>query len=175
MNIRSASAADAEPLARIYNHYVAATIVTFDEEPVAADHIASRIDESQFNELPWLVIESDGDICGYAHASRWHGRCAYRYALETTVYLHPECTGRGLGSQLYSRLLEDLRERNFHTALGGIALPNEASVALHEKLGFRKVAHFEQVGFKFGRWIDVGYWQCALAGDSAAVKRGTRR
>ena len=79
-----------------------------------------------------------------------------------TVYVEPRCTGRGIGSKLYEKLLAALREINFHAVIGGIALPNPASIALHERLGFRKVAHFEQVGWKFGRWIDVGYWQLLL-------------
>jgi L-amino acid N-acyltransferase YncA len=79
-----------------------------------------------------------------------------------TVYIDPKSIGRGIGTQLYTALLADLRARKFHTSIGGIALPNAASVTLHERFGFRKVAHFEQVGWKFGRWIDVGYWQLLL-------------
>jgi len=101
-------------------------------------------------------------LLGYCYASKWKGRCAYRYSVESTVYLSPDATGKGIGSKLYGTLLAELRQRQFHTVIGGIALPNPASVALHEKLGFEKVAQFRQVGNKFGRWIDVGYWQLLL-------------
>jgi phosphinothricin acetyltransferase len=112
--------------------------------------------------LPWLVWEEGAGILGFAYASKWKGRCAYRYSAEVTVYVEPTCTGRGIGSKLYEELLAALRERNFHAVIGGIALPNPTSISLHERLGFRKIAHFEQVGWKFGRWIDVGYWQLLL-------------
>lgn len=93
-----------------------------------------------------------------------NGRAAARIGTpaEVTVYLDPKSTSRGVGSRIYQALLTDLRQRSFHAVIGGIALPNEASIALHERLGFRKVAHFEQVGWKFGRWIDVAYWQLLL-------------
>ena len=91
--------------------------------------------------------------------SVWEGRCAYRYAVEVTVYLSPNAVSQGLGSRLYTELFAQLRAKSMHVAMGGIALPNPASIALHEKFGMKKVAHFEQVGFKFDQWVDVGYWQ----------------
>jgi len=108
---------------------------------------------------PYLVAEKDAAIVGYSYADHWHERCSYRLSVETTVYLAPEHTGAGLGTALYARLLEDLGAAGFHCAIGGIALPNPASVALHEKLGFERAALFREVGRKFDRWIDVGYWQ----------------
>ena len=160
--IRAATTADAEAVARIYNHYVTDTIVTFEEEPVLAPEMVTRISEAQAASLPWLIAERNGEIVGYAHASKWKGRCAYRFSAEVTVYVDPVHPRRGFGSQLYVALLPMLEGLGVHAAMGGIALPNEASVALHEKFGFRKVAHFEQVGFKFGQWIDVGYWERIL-------------
>jgi L-amino acid N-acyltransferase YncA len=160
--IRDAVAADALRIAEIYNHYVLHTIVTFEEEPVAADEMARRMDEVRAASLPWIVSENAGRILGFAYASKWKGRCAYRFSTEVTVYLDPESGGRGLGSTLYGKLFPMLAERNVHVALGGIALPNPASIALHEKFGMKKVAHLEEVGFKFGAWIDVGYWQRTL-------------
>ena len=112
--------------------------------------------------MPWFVAEQDGVILGYSYASKWKGRCAYRYSMEVTVYLRPDRVGRGLGSALYSKLLPALKSQRIHVAVGIIALPNEASVKLHEKMGFLKAAHFKEVGFKFERWIDVGYWQLIL-------------
>lgn len=160
--IRSATPADGEALARIYNHYVRETIITFEEEAVTGAEMAARLARVQGGGLPWLVAEDDEGVAGYAYATPWKARAAYRFAVESTIYLDPARTGRGLGRPLYEALLDALRAGGFHTAVGGIALPNPASIALHERLGFVKVAHFREVGFKFGRWIDVGYWQRAL-------------
>lgn len=162
ISVRAAQAADAEAIAAIYNHYVAGSIVTFEEQPVTAQQMAQRLDETA--PLPWLVAETNGKVAGYACASRWKGRCAYRYSAESSVYLDHALTGRGIGSLLYEALIDALHAQGLHVIIGGIALPNDASVRLHEKFGFRKTAHFEQVGFKFGRWIDVAYFQLTFAG-----------
>jgi phosphinothricin acetyltransferase len=159
--IRLATIDDAASIAAIYNHYVLNTSITFEEEAVSNAAMAARIRETT-ESLPWLVFESDGEILGYAYASKWKSRCAYRYSVESTVYLKHGITRQGLGTQLYDRLLSDLRSKGMHSVIGGIALPNAASQGLHEKMGFRKIAHFEQVGWKFERWIDVGYWQLIL-------------
>ena len=161
--LRPATTADAAALAGIYNHYVANTIITFEEEPVSAPDMAQRITETLAAGLPWLVwVEENGPVLGYAHASKWKSRCSYRYSAETTVYLEKSATGRGLGTKLYSAVIAELRELKMHAIIGGVSLPNAASVALHEKFGFQKVAHFKETGFKFGRWIDVGYWELML-------------
>ncbi len=157
--IRAAITEDGADLARIYNHYIAHTVVTFEEAPLSAGDMAARASEVHALGLPWLVAHTAGGVNGFAYASRWKGRCAYRYSVESTVYLEPEVWGQGLGTVLYSALLTRLQELGYHTVIGGIALPNPASVALHEKLGMRKIAHFAEVGFKLGRWVDVGYWQ----------------
>ena len=107
-------------------------------------------------------MEDEGQVVGYAYASRWKSRCAYRYSVETTVYLSSAATGKGFGSLLYEHLIAELRQRSIHSLIGGIALPNNASVSLHEKLGFEKVAHFKEVGWKFNQWIDVGYWELII-------------
>lgn len=160
--IRMAAAADAAALARIYNHYVRETIVTFEEEPVADAEMARRLGEVQAASLPWLVAEEEGGVVGYACARPWKPRRGYRFSAEVSVYLDAAHGGRGLGTKLYAQLLAELRTRRIHAAMGGIALPNDASVRLHEKLGFEKVAHFREVGFKLGAWIDVGYWEKIL-------------
>lgn len=160
--IRPATSGDAEAIARIYGHYTVNTSISFEEEVVSSTDMAQRIQEVLSSSLPWLVADQGQQAVGYAFASKWKGRCAYRYSVETSVYLDPAFTGRGIGSQLYEALLAALRQRSIHVVIGGIALPNEASVALHERLGFSKVAHFREVGYKFGHWIDVGYWQRAL-------------
>ncbi|MDH5823291.1 GNAT family N-acetyltransferase [Luteimonas sp. RD2P54] len=160
--IRPASAADAAAVARIYNHYVAATCVTFETDAVAEADMVQRIAETASARLPWLVAERDGSVLGYAYASKWKGRCAYRYSVESTVYLDPAATGNGAGRRLYSALIEAIRGCGMHAVIGGIALPNEASVRLHERLGFRQAGRFAQVGWKQERWVDVGYWQLLL-------------
>jgi L-amino acid N-acyltransferase YncA len=160
--VRGVTPADAGAVAAIYNHYVLQTVVTFEEEPVTSDEMSRRIDEVRAASLPWFVAERAGAIAGYAYASRWRARSAYRFSSEVTVYLAREQGRRGIGSALYAELLSALRASGLHAAIGGIALPNDASVALHERFGFKKVAHFEQTGFKFNRWIDVGYWELIL-------------
>ncbi len=160
--IREADASDAVSIARIYNYYVENTVITFEEEAVPNEAMARRINEVHAIPLPWLVAELDGAVVGYAYASRWKARSAYRNSVETTIYLEHGREGRGTGTALYSALLRQLREQGLHVAIGGAALPNPASVALHEKLGFAYIGTFGQVGFKHGRWIDVGYWQIRL-------------
>lgn len=159
VTIRSAEPADADAIVRLYNYYVSDTVVTFEEEPVAVLEMARRIADVQAVALPWLVADVAGQLVGYAYAAPWRPRSAYRFSVETTVYLAADRTGAGIGSRLYEALFTMLQARDIHAAMGGIALPNDASVALHEKFGMRKVAHFSQVGWKFGRWVDVGYWQ----------------
>lgn len=168
--IRSVRLGDEQRIAEIYNHYIAHTIITFETEPVSATEMAQRIlsitEESQ---LPWLVAENpQGEVVGYAYASKWKGRCAYRYSVESTVYLDQACTGQGFGKKLASELLQQLQLNGYHTVISGIALPNAASVALHESLGMEQVAHFKEVGFKQERWVDVGYWQTHLEQNEAA-------
>ena len=160
--IRPAAASDADAMAHIYNHYITNTIVTFEEDPIGAVDMAARLVDVTAAALPWIVLEQEGEVWGYAYASKWKDRYGYRFSVESTVYLAPSATGKGLGKQLYGRLVSILNEGPAHVVIGGIALPNAASVALHERLGFEKVAHFKAVGFKFDRWIDVGYWQRTL-------------
>lgn len=162
MTIRPAAPSDAAAIAAIYNHYVTHTVITFEEEPVPGTEMARRVEGVLSASLPWLVAEEGGHVRGYAYAARWKDRAAYRHSVEISAYLDHEHAGRGIGSMLYGHLFPILRDRGVHAVMAGIALPNEASVALHEKLGMRKVAHFEQVGFKLGAWIDVAYWQRIL-------------
>lgn len=160
--IRDVSAGDAGAICGIYNHYIEQTFITFEETPLSVTDLGQRIAEVEAQGLPWLVAESGNDVAGYAYAGKWKGRCAYRHTVEVTVYLGQAFTGQGIGAQLYGALFDQLRDRSIHVAIGGIALPNAASVALHEKMGMKKVAHFEQVGNKFDQWIDVGYWQATF-------------
>jgi L-amino acid N-acyltransferase YncA len=162
LEIREATVTDSEAIARIYNHFVTNTIVTFETTEVTPQEIADRIKIVQSGSYPWLVARLEESVIGYAYASKWHVRNAFRFSAETSIYLAPEHAGRGIGSALYSELIEQLKDSNIHTLIGGIALPNQASVSLHEKHGFVKVGHYRQVGFKFDRWIDLGYWQRML-------------
>lgn len=162
MQIRPAGVRDAEAIARIYNHYVRDTVITFEVDDVDPESMARRIDETNAAGLPWLVAEAGEGVAGYAYASTWKSRCAYRFSVESTIYLDPGQTGRGIGRPLYAALIDGIRDCSMRVAIGGIALPNPASIALHESLGFRKIGQFEQVGYKFDRWIDVGYWQLTL-------------
>lgn len=156
--IRPAQISDAAAICSIYNHYVLQTCVTFEEDPVSEVDMADRIVEVT-DSLPWLVLEQQEKVIGYAYASRWKSRCAYRYSVESTIYLDRSVIGRGLGRPLYEALLAEIRRGKRHSVLAGIALPNPASQGIHESLGFKKVAHFEEVGWKFDQWIDVGYWE----------------
>ncbi|PIR16241.1 MAG: phosphinothricin acetyltransferase [Elusimicrobia bacterium CG11_big_fil_rev_8_21_14_0_20_64_6] len=160
--IRTATLSDAGAITGIYNHYILNTVVTFEEQAIKTADIRKRMKQVAGDALPWLVAESEGSVVGYAYASKWKGRCAYRFSVESTVYLAEAAVGRGIGSGLYGVLLAELRKRKLHVAVGGIALPNEASVRLHEKFGFEKTAYFKEIGYKFEKWIDVGYWQVTL-------------
>ena len=156
--IRSAIVGDAKQICNIYNFYVLNTIVTFEEDAVPEEEMRSRI-ENITSKFPWIIYETNGKIKGYAYASEWKSRCAYKHSVETTVYLLNGAHGNGIGSKLYAELIKRLREMNIHALIGGISLPNDASIALHEKFGFKKIGQFEEVGFKFDKWIDVGYWE----------------
>lgn len=152
-----------EALASIYNHYITHSVISFEEDPVSEMEMSARVNRVQDLGYPWLVAEFHKEVVGFAYASPWHARSAYKHTVEVTVYLSPQHTGQGWGLKLQEALFENLDALNVHAMIAAIALPNPASVALHEKLGFKKVAHFNEVGFKFGQWVDVGYWQKLLS------------
>lgn len=160
--IRPVNEFDAHHIVEIYNPYIKETTITFEEEPASDSEMKRRIEKVQTLGLPWICGEVDGNLAGYAYATRWRERSAYRYTAESVIYLNKELAGQGYGSQLYTALIENLKSTSIHMVIGVIALPNPASIALHEKLGFKKVAHFTEVGFKFGNWLDVGYWELML-------------
>jgi L-amino acid N-acyltransferase YncA len=161
MPVRPCTLNDAPSICAIYNHYIANTVITFEELPVSVADMQQRILNIQAS-YPWLVYEEQEQILGYAYACKWKDRSAYKHSAEITVYLHPEHTKKGLGSILYQALIEQLVQKNIHVLLACIAIPNTASEKLHNRLGFRQVAHLREVGFKFGRWLDIGYWQKTL-------------
>lgn len=159
--IRSATPDDAARICEIYNHYVLTDIATFEEEPVPVEEMQRRIGDIQ-KQFFWLVYEDRGEVIGYAYAGKWKARAAYRHSVELSVYLSPDRQGHRVGKQLYAELLRRLRDRDVHSVVGGVAGGNEASMALHRSFGFEKVACFRDVGHKFGRWIDVTYFQLLL-------------
>jgi phosphinothricin acetyltransferase len=159
--IRAVRLEDATRICEIYNHYVRSSPATFEEELLVPEAIQKRIVDAS-EKYPWLVYEEDGRLLGYGYGRRWRERAAYRNSVETSIYLDPSAIGKGRGSALLGALLGELRARRFHCVIGGVSLPNDASVALLEKFGFQPVAHFKEVGRKFDRWIDVGYWQLLL-------------
>jgi L-amino acid N-acyltransferase YncA len=160
--IRNVKIDDAEAITGIYNPYILNSMITFEEVPVTVEEISRRIEAEISAGYPYLVMEFEHKVVGYAYAGVWRTRAAYRNTVESTVYLEQGLNGKGLGTLLYQALIEELRKKEIHVVLGGITLPNPASVALHEKMGFTKVAHFKEVGYKFGRWLDVGFWQLNL-------------
>lgn len=162
VHVRLASTADATAIAAIYNHYILKTVVTFEEVAIDEAAIAERMQAVAAANLPWLVAVQDGSVLGYAYASKWSARAGYRYSVEVTVYLDPTRGGMGIGSSLYTELFPVLKARGIRNVIGGIALPNVGSVALHEKFGMRQVALYKDISVKFGEWLDVGYWQGTL-------------
>lgn len=156
--IRPATPKDAFAICSIYNYYVENTVITFEEEPVTVEEMAERI-RTYSEKYTYLVYEEDEEVIGYAYGSSWRARKAYRFSTETTVYLKDGTEGKGIGTQLYSQLIEELKDKGFHLLIGCITLPNEKSVKLHEKMGFKKVAHFHEAGWKFDSWQDVGFWE----------------
>jgi L-amino acid N-acyltransferase YncA len=165
--IRQAVDSDAPGIASIYNHYVLNSVATFEEVAVSVTAMAARVDKAKQNSLPWLVAQEGNHIVGYAYASPWHARSAYRHTVEVTVYLSPTHIAKGLGAALYVELFSVLAQKPVHSVIAGIALPNPASVALHEKMGMQKVGHFVKVGYKFERWLDVAYWQLDIRAETA--------
>lgn len=161
MLIRPCAADDIDAVCAIYNHYIENTVITFEEIPLSVEQMRGRI-EGYMQLFPWLVCEDAGEIIGYAYASKWKDRSAYKHTAEVTVYLHHKHVGKGVGRALYQELIDQLAARKMHVLLACIAVPNAASEKLHEHFGFNKVAHFTEVGFKFNRWLDVGYWQKLL-------------
>lgn len=159
--IRKVTKGDAPAIMDLYNYYVNNSIVTFDIHHSSLKKIQTKI-ETTIKRFPWIVYEENGEILGYAHGSEWKAKDGYKHSTETTVYLKHESIKKGIGSLLYQELIAQLTALNYHALIGCITLPNDASIALHEKLGFEKVGHFKEVGYKFDKWIDVGYWELII-------------
>ena len=186
--IRLATSDDAPAIAAIYAPIVEATAISFEVEPPDAAGIAARITDT-LRAYPWLVCERDGAIAGYAYASQHRSRAAYRWSVDTAIYVHRDGRRSGVGRALYESLFRILAAQGFVNACAGITLPNEGSVALHEAAGFERVGIYRKVGFKLGSWHDVGWWQRVIqphdpaprdplalcdVGDIDALCRGVR-
>jgi L-amino acid N-acyltransferase YncA len=166
-HLRPAAMSDAAAIAAVYAPYVRDTAISFEAEPPGEQEMAARISAAG-HVYPWFVAEDDsaaedGSLLGYAYAGQHRTRAAYRWTVEVSVYLRPEAQGRGLGRALYALLLETLTRQGFVQAYSGIVLPNEASVALHEAMGFEPIGVYRKNGYKLGRWHDVGWWGRELA------------
>ena len=162
--IRDYAAADAGAVCAIYNHYIAHSLATFEEDAIGAGEIQRRVDQVLADGWPWIVDvdTASGAIRGYAYANILKPRTAYRYCAETTVYVHPDNQRQGVARGLYADLLARLAAIGTRSAIGIITIPNPASIALHEDFGFAQVAHLKAVGYKFEQWADVGFWQKEL-------------
>ncbi len=168
--LRDANDDDVAALTRIYNYYVRETVITFEVDELSDADMAARMTKIQAAGLPWLVAQKDGVVLGYAYAAPFRDRAAYLHTVETSVYLDVAARGRGLGTAIYAELFSRLAELDpgqsshapIHAVLGIVALPNDSSVALQERCGMTHGGTFPEVGRKFDRWIDVGYWQTTL-------------
>jgi phosphinothricin acetyltransferase len=167
--IRVATAADAGQIQAIYAPIVRDTTISFEYEPPTVDEMAQRI-TGTLPTHPYLVCEEEGRVLGYIYAGAHRARAAYRWSVDTTVYVEGRIRHKGVGRTLYQALLSILCRQGFHSAFAGIALPNAGSVGLHEALGFRPVGVYQDVGFKHGQWRDVGWWRLGLSEGPPAAE-----
>jgi len=156
--IRDFQLDDIEQLVEIYNYYIDNTVITFDRVSFTTDDFKQKI-KSIYNKYPFIIFEEKNEILGFAYGSSWRAKPSYKHTAESTIYLKNGVSGKGIGTKLYTELLQQLKQQKFHTIIGGLTLPNDTSIKLHEKLGFKKVAHFKEVGRKFDQWHDVAFWQ----------------
>jgi phosphinothricin acetyltransferase len=159
--IREVTIKDAEALVNIYNYYVINSSVTLDLFPFSIRDFEEKI-KTISKDFPFIVYEVKNEVLGYAYANTFRTKPAYNNTVELTVYIKHAELGKQIGKQLYSELLQQLKRKGYHAAIGGSTLPNDRSVKLHETFGFKKVAHFKEVGYKFDKWHDVGFWQLTL-------------
>lgn len=156
--IREATEQDASALVHIYNHYIQHSIATFETTPLTEEQMRERIVAISAR-YPYFVYETDTGVVGYCYLNTWKNKEAYRNTLETTFYIHPGHTGKGIGKKLMRKLLGSLQGTPVHALIACISFPNEGSIRLHESFGFKKVAHYREVGEKFGIRLDVGEWE----------------
>jgi phosphinothricin acetyltransferase len=162
MTVRKADLEDASAIAEICNYYINTSHATFELDPIDTTEMQRRMEEGWKAGYPFLVYENSGEVIGYAYGRQFRPRRAYLHSIEISVYIREGHHGKSIGTHLYEQLFKEIAKGDFHTIIAGISLPNDPSIRLHEKFGFSKVAHFKEVGYKFNRWIDVGYWQKEL-------------
>ncbi len=158
VKIRRVTESDSKAITEIYNHYVATSLVTFEETQLTESAMSERI-RLISSKYPYLVTEYKNEVVAYAYANEWKSRSAYRFTVETSIYVKNGFEGRGIGFGLYTELLKETQRAGFKHLIGGITMPNDSSIRLHESLGYEKVGVFHNVGFKFNQWADVGYWE----------------
>ncbi len=167
VQVRSAAEEDLVRVSEIVNHYIAHSVFNFRTESQSVDEVRA-LWAQRHRQFPWLVAVVENRVVGAAYAGPWNERAAYRWTVESTIYVDPAAQRRGIGDALYTELLDRLRGQGFRSAVAVITLPNEPSVALHERHGFVRVGHLREAGFKHHAWHDVGFWQCLLAGGYSA-------
>jgi L-amino acid N-acyltransferase YncA len=165
--VRPAQEGDAAAVAAVYGPYVADTAVSFEADPPSAAMMAQRINGTLAT-YPWLIAERSNSVIGYAYAGKHSERAAYRWTVDVTVYVRAQERRSGVGRALYRVLLTALRAQGFRSAFAEIVLPNPGSIRLHEAVGFRHIGIHEDIGFKLGRWHDIGYWRLGLADGAAS-------
>jgi len=162
MTIRAATRDDADDIIAIYAPIVLTTTISFELEPPSVEEMRAKI-TATLQRWPWLVsIDDDGRVNGYVNAGKHRDPGAYQWSVNTSVYIREDSRGQGVGKKLYLALFDELKRLGYFRAFAGIALPNEASIALHESVGFEPIGVYSAVGYKFGAWRDVGWWQRAL-------------
>ncbi|HWL93252.1 MAG TPA: GNAT family N-acetyltransferase [Phycisphaerae bacterium] len=161
MLIRPAIKEDFPAIAELTNDFIRSTAVHFAYEPVSAGELEDQWRETRVR-FPWFTAEINGRFAGYAKAGPWRTRAAYQWTAEVGIYIEAVHRGSGVGKRLYTALIDELRERGFHSAVGGMTQPNDASARLHERLGFEFVGSFREAGRKMGEWHDVAFWQLLL-------------
>lgn len=159
--IRLANKHDAAQILDIYSPYIENTPISFETIVPSIEEMETRIERVLANN-PWLVFEESNSILGYAYASKHRERAAYKWAVDVSAYVRQDCRGKGIGKALYAALLSILKLQGYCNVYAGICLPNESSVGIHEYFSFRKIAHFNKVGYKFSQWHDVGWWELFL-------------
>lgn len=160
--IRQVKLSDAKAIVDIYNYYVVNTNITFEEEVITITEMERRIQDKLDHNNPWIVYEENNEVIGYAYLGTWRDRAAYRYSKESSIYLRHSAMGNGIGTLLYTELIKIAKELGLHTIIASITCPNEKSFKLHEKLGFKKMTEYKEVGFKNNSWLDVAFFQLMI-------------
>ena len=162
MKIRKVTLDDAQSICDIYNYYVENTAITFETTAVSINEMQQRIKSILDEEYPYYVGEIDDKIAGYCYLHNWNNRCAYSSTKEVTIYLDKDQKGKGLGTALYQHLFKEIYKDDIHVLIAGICMPNDESIHLHEKFGFKQASHMKEIGWKFDQWRDVGHWQLVI-------------